>query len=192
MSIETNIPAGSVIRIYDGDYTVVTRDEYDAENGAGAYDIDVSQGIPVRDPLGYTDVIYDSELDEIENVTPPAPAEPETLTTIFSIPAFDWSSWLAPATTFDELFSNIKAPSLTPVSDAADWNATLIDAAVEHARTITFSYDKGAGVLERRTLQPTATSETKQGATIVVGHDPDRDDVRAYRLDRIQGYVEAF
>lgn len=66
----------------------------------------------------------------------------------------------------------------------------LLRLAADHNRVVTFGYAKGKGdYIENRRLIPGQIQTTKQGHTIVVGHDPDRDDVRAYRLDKIKGQV---
>jgi len=69
-------------------------------------------------------------------------------------------------------------------------NESLIAVAIEHGLSVEFRYAKGDGsVIEQRTLQPEYVNSGKAGKT-VVGFDPDRDDARAYRLDRIKGNVD--
>lgn len=69
-------------------------------------------------------------------------------------------------------------------------NEALLRLAVVHGLTAEFSYSKGdGGVVERRRLQPHDVREIK-GNLLFTGHDPDRDDVRAYRVDRVLGTVE--
>jgi hypothetical protein len=75
-----------------------------------------------------------------------------------------------------------------PVSDT---NTILINAAIENDLTISFAYDRGKG-LERRILQPESTIQSVKGDTLVVGLDTDRNDYRAYRVDRIQGNINVF
>lgn len=75
------------------------------------------------------------------------------------------------------------------------WNQDAIAAAIEYSRTARFSYEKQSGpggIIERRTLQPSELCYTRLGEPFVVGYDPDREDVRAFRLDRIIGHVEVF
>ena len=43
-------------------------------------------------------------------------------------------------------------------------------------------------MIEQRRLFPKASYAAPNGI-VIVGDDPDRDDVRAFRLDRIQGEV---
>ncbi len=68
-------------------------------------------------------------------------------------------------------------------------NEQLIQVAINHDIEVEFAYAKGSGeVIEHRRLVPTKLDDAK-GHKIVTGFDPDRDDVRAYRLDRIKGTV---
>lgn len=73
------------------------------------------------------------------------------------------------------------------------FNEGLLRLAAVHAKTVTFRYVKGNGdVIEQRRLIPADVREitTKQGTHMTfVGHDPDRDEVRAYRVDRMRGEV---
>ena len=91
--------------------------------------------------------------------------------------------FVTPATVFGE----------TEQDERAGWNQDAIAAAIEYQRTARFSYEKQSGpggIIERRTLAPTEICYTLDGAPFVVGYDTDREDVRAFRLDRIVGYVE--
>ena len=56
------------------------------------------------------------------------------------------------------------------------------------SKEIQFAYDKGEGVIEQRRLFPKVSYAAPNGI-VITGDDPDRDDVRAFRLDRIQGEV---
>ena len=69
-----------------------------------------------------------------------------------------------------------------------DWNRSAAAAAIHFEKEISFSYDKGEGVIEQRRLFPKASYDAPNG-TVIMGDDPDRNDVRAFRLDRIQGEV---
>lgn len=69
-----------------------------------------------------------------------------------------------------------------------DWNQTAVAAAIHFEKEIGFSYDKGEGVIEQRRLFPKVSYAAPNGI-VITGDDPDRDDVRAFRLDRIQGEV---
>lgn len=90
-----------------------------------------------------------------------------------------------------------EVPAATPATlhgkDAEDerlgWNIDALTAAAEYGRTVTFSYDKGSGVLETRTIIPERLDTTRAGKQIVQGEDTDRDDTRVFRLDRIAGHV---
>lgn len=90
-------------------------------------------------------------------------------------------------------------PETTPAnlfgaSDAderTNWNRVALSIAIEHGRTAEFGYSKAVTTaIERRLLKPEYVNEAKDGSVLVVGYDPLRDDYRAYRLDRIVGYVE--
>ncbi len=62
--------------------------------------------------------------------------------------------------------------------------------AAVHGRTVTFRYAKGGGsMIETRTLTPESVFTNKRGDLLVGGQDPDRDEYRAYRVDRIKGSV---
>lgn len=68
-------------------------------------------------------------------------------------------------------------------------NEQLLQVAINHDAEVGFAYAKGSGaVIEHRRLTPVKLDEAK-GHKIVTGFDPDRDDIRAYRLDRIKGTV---
>ena len=75
-----------------------------------------------------------------------------------------------------------------PAPDNLDWNETAIAAAIHFEKEIQFAYDKGEGVIEQRRLFPKVSYAAPNGI-VITGDDPDRDDVRAFRLDRIQGEV---
>jgi len=81
---------------------------------------------------------------------------------------------------------------LTPVTidgKEADWNVAAFQAALQHGRTAEFRYAKGDGsVIEDRALKPSEITEMG-GRTIVVGYDVDREEPRAFRIDRIKGSV---
>ena len=68
-------------------------------------------------------------------------------------------------------------------------NEALLRVAAVHKRPVTFRYAKGDGkVIETRTLIPSDVKTVTDHDTFT-GYDPDRDDVRAYRTDRIKGQV---
>lgn len=69
------------------------------------------------------------------------------------------------------------------------WNHVALQAAIDHGRVAEFRYAKADGsIIETRRVEPEAITQSRRG-TLVTGWDPDRRDVRAFRLDRIQGYV---
>lgn len=68
-------------------------------------------------------------------------------------------------------------------------NEALMRLAALHGREVEFSYAKGAGALiEKRRLRPSDVREVS-GHMTFTGYDPDRDEPRAYRTDRIKGEV---
>lgn len=80
--------------------------------------------------------------------------------------------------------SAVKASDIT-------FNEGLLRLAAVHNKTVTFSYAKGDGkIIESRRLMPARVDKNKQGALTFTGFDPDRDDVRAYRVDRMRGEVK--
>lgn len=69
------------------------------------------------------------------------------------------------------------------------FNEALVRLAIAHNREVEFSYAKADGsIIELRRLQPASLREVK-GHVTITGYDPDRDEPRAYRLDRIKGEV---
>lgn len=75
-----------------------------------------------------------------------------------------------------------------PNITGTDLNADLIRVAIAHGERILFRYAKGkdGAVIESRSLEPTEIKTVGDHET-VIGYDPDRDEARAYRLDRIKG-----
>lgn len=71
------------------------------------------------------------------------------------------------------------------------FNEELLRLAVKHEKSVSFTYAKGkqGKNLEERALLPSEVAATKTGAMFAVGLDLDRNEVRAYRLDRIMGTV---
>lgn len=75
------------------------------------------------------------------------------------------------------------------LASSVPFNEGLMRLAAAHDRTVTFSYAKGDGsVIEQRRLKPESVQTVGDHVTFI-GYDPDRDDVRAYRVDRIKGEV---
>jgi predicted DNA-binding transcriptional regulator YafY len=69
-------------------------------------------------------------------------------------------------------------------------NEALLRIAAIHGVEVEFSYAKGEGsIIERRRLIPENIQVSGEGNVSFVGQDPDRDDVRQFRLDRIKGQV---
>lgn len=98
-------------------------------------------------------------------------------------------------------YEPVEEPALTPATlfgaadadERAGWNLDALTAAIEYNRQARFSYEKASGpggIIERRVLAPSELLHTRSGEPFVVGYDPEREDVRAFRLDRIVGYVE--
>jgi len=76
----------------------------------------------------------------------------------------------------------------TPVSELQAYNKDLALFAGDHAVELSFEYRKGKNAEVRpRRVQPEAVYATPKGNLVVIGHDPDKDDVRAFRLDRFVG-----
>lgn len=95
------------------------------------------------------------------------------------------------ATTPEEL-DRTAGETVHPTAAAA-WNDTALNVAIQHGRKVTLSYQKEkgpGGVIERRVLAPEERLVNRQGQVLYVGNDIEREDVRAFRLDRIVGTVE--
>jgi predicted DNA-binding transcriptional regulator YafY len=75
--------------------------------------------------------------------------------------------------------------------DTPSLNATLLQHGIDSKLTCRFRYAKGnnESVIETRFLVPYNIVSIGDHET-VMGYDPDRDEPRAYRLDRIKGLVE--
>lgn len=72
---------------------------------------------------------------------------------------------------------------------AADisFNEGLMRLAAIHKKIVSFRYAKGDGqVIEARSLVPSDVKTVGDHVTFT-GYDPDRDEIRAYRVDRIKG-----
>jgi predicted DNA-binding transcriptional regulator YafY len=76
------------------------------------------------------------------------------------------------------------------LASEVSFNEALFRLAAAHDKEVTFRYAKGKDgkVIETRVLKPEQVKEVG-GHLTFVGFDPDRDDVRAYRLDRVKGEV---
>ncbi|MEX0592589.1 MAG: WYL domain-containing protein [Nitriliruptoraceae bacterium] len=71
---------------------------------------------------------------------------------------------------------------------AADAVESLADPIV-YRSTVAFTYRAQTGEPARRTVDPYAVAQ-RRGAWYLVGHDRDRDALRTFRLDRIEGDVD--
>ena len=89
---------------------------------------------------------------------------------------------LSAPTSADDAVRELPEPDL-------DFNETQISIAIHFERAIEFAYDKGSGVIEQRKLFPKVSYAAPNGI-VVTGDDIDRQDVRAFRVDRIQGEVK--
>lgn len=77
---------------------------------------------------------------------------------------------------------------LRPASSLS-YNEGALRLALLHGKSVTFSYAKGDGsFIETRRFEPQEV-KTSGDNVVVVGYDPDRNDYRAFRLDRIKGDV---
>lgn len=89
--------------------------------------------------------------------------------------------------------SNDTAREGEPVLKIAevDPNVALAAVAEAHGLTATFRYAKGKSGrnIETRRCEVETIIKSKDGSLSIVGYDPDRRDVRAYRVDRILGYL---
>lgn len=86
-----------------------------------------------------------------------------------------------------------KAPHATEhhavLASQVSFNEGLLRLAAVHGKTVTFRYAKGDGsTIEQRTLQPSEV-KTVDGKVLFIGFDPDRDEPRSYRVDRMKGEV---
>jgi proteasome accessory factor B len=79
-----------------------------------------------------------------------------------------------------------------PHVDAGDPSLPAFLDAARHARTVRFDYVKsGSGKPERRDLEPWGVLSWRR-RWYVVGFDRDRDNVRSFRLSRVQGDVTPY
>ena len=69
------------------------------------------------------------------------------------------------------------------------WNRELLKLAAECEIGVSFGYKKPSGEVSWRTIEPHTVTATRAGNECVVGED-ESGDVKAFRLDRIQGYAE--
>ena len=69
------------------------------------------------------------------------------------------------------------------------FNEAILRVAAAHERTVEFRYAKGkdAKVIETRQLKPSGVAVGRDGHVTFTGYDPDREEPRAFRLDRIKG-----
>lgn len=87
-------------------------------------------------------------------------------------------------------FSFPAASTLAPREPDPSFEEAIMQVAVDHKKQATFRYAKGdGGVLELRKLDPEQIFSSRNGHVLVGGYDPDRDEYRAYRVDRIKGAI---
>lgn len=66
------------------------------------------------------------------------------------------------------------------------WNESVFTLASQYGRLVVFDYQKdGSTSIERRKLRPNTVEDG-----LATGHDLAREDVRAFRLDRVQGWAK--
>lgn len=103
------------------------------------------------------------------------------------------STWIDHHEAVDAVHAITKALNLEAdaqsVTFEGSFNEAVLRLAAAHGRTVTFRYEKGKGQpIEVRRLVPQHVQEVGDHMTFT-GYDPDRDDVRAYRVDRMKGEV---
>lgn len=70
------------------------------------------------------------------------------------------------------------------------FNEAILRVAAAHNRQVTFRYAKGDGnMIETRVLVPSRVMNV-DGHVTFSGYDEDRNQVRAYRMDRMKGEVK--
>ncbi|OLM31696.1 putative DeoR-family transcriptional regulator [Pseudonocardia sp. Ae717_Ps2] len=84
------------------------------------------------------------------------------------------------------------AAAIRPGAAAGEPALAPLLGAVRTGRVVTFDHRRGgpAGELVRRTVEPWGVVSFR-GRWYLVGHDRDRDDVRCFRLSRVEGPVRA-
>lgn len=86
---------------------------------------------------------------------------------------------------------SLPAPIESKAPTAESFNLDVAKLAVRHSRKIGFSYTKPNGDYSDRVLAIEGVLEGSKG-TLLVGHDAEANDFRAFRLDRIDGEVELY
>lgn len=81
------------------------------------------------------------------------------------------------------------APQDAVLASSISLNEALLRVAATHGATVFFRYAKPNGTIESRAFTPGTIKDHGDHKTFT-GYDPDRDAVRAFRLDRIKGTVE--
>lgn len=85
------------------------------------------------------------------------------------------------------------APVAAPVAERVTVNADALDDLADpllERRTVGFDYRARSGEPSTRRVDPYAVVQ-RRGAWYLIGHDHDRDDLRVFRLDRIDGRIRA-
>jgi predicted DNA-binding transcriptional regulator YafY len=76
-------------------------------------------------------------------------------------------------------------------ASAISFNEGVLRLAQIHEKVVEFRYEKRADApIESRRLKPTSITIAEGGAMSFVGYDPDREDTRSFRVDRIRGDVK--
>lgn len=79
----------------------------------------------------------------------------------------------------------------TAKASEVSFNEGVLRLAAVHGREVEFRYSKTpSSPIETRRFIPSAVAVSKGGAVLVLGEDEDRDEPRAFRLDRIKGDVK--
>lgn len=77
-----------------------------------------------------------------------------------------------------------------PDGKRAEYNHEALELASEYGRMAVFQYEKeGTRSIEKRRLLPQEI-QINHDNVLAIGHDPDRGGIRAYRLDRVVGFVK--
>lgn len=159
--VETSFQPGTIVLVGSERHEVVER-----QLGVRAHDSLEDGEIPTR-YLGTADFPINSDIYEAIYADDITSVESEAL--------------LAPV--FSPLLKSVFGQI-----EPQPWNLAIANLALEYDREITFRYAKAEGaIIEQRSVTPHLVYETSDNEWVVVGDDPDRKDIRAFRLDRIVG-----
>jgi predicted DNA-binding transcriptional regulator YafY len=138
------------------------------------------------------EVLLDSDTGEVEFDGPSIFSFTVETTKDLTETLIDHVNSLTPVPTItSEITPTEPVATVTASDDSRDnWNRTAFAAAETLGLKVAFRYAKGdGGNIESRELAEVYDVRETKGVAIVTGFDSDRDDVRAYRLDRVKGYV---